>query len=66
MKKQLRSAGTPYRTAMSTWHTHPHTHRYELAEARGLKGVMIWMLNGCTRSEAPAIGQGLAKAFGPR
>jgi spore germination protein YaaH len=29
--------------------------KYELVKARSLKGVMIWMLNGCTQDEAPEM-----------
>ena len=40
--------------------------KYELVKERGLKGVLIWMLNGCTQTEAPEVWRGLAAAFGKR
>jgi spore germination protein YaaH len=40
--------------------------KYDLVTARGLKGVLIWMLNGCTQTEAPEMWHGLARAFGKR
>eukprot|EP00937_MAST-01D_sp_MAST-1D-sp2_P005925 g5925.t1 len=40
--------------------------KYGLVRSRGLRGVMIWMLNGCTREEAPELWQGLDDAFGKR
>ena len=40
--------------------------KYGLAKAHGLKGVFIWMLNGCTQAEAPSLWSGLEDAFGKR
>ena len=40
--------------------------KYELVHTHRLRGVLIWMLNGCTRTEAPTMWQALDKAFGPR
>ena len=40
--------------------------KYALVRSRGLRGVMVWMLNGCTRGEAPELWQGLDDAFGKR
>ena len=37
----------------------------EVAKAQRLKGIMIWMLNGCTRTQAPELWQGIYEAFGP-
>ena len=39
--------------------------KYEVAKAQRLKGIMIWMLNGCTRTQAPELWQGIYEAFGP-
>ena len=40
--------------------------KYEQAKTRKLKGVLIWMLNGCTQQEAPELWRGLDSAFGKR
>ena len=40
--------------------------KYDLVTDRGLKGVLIWMLNGCTQAQAPGLWHGLARAFGKR
>ena len=40
--------------------------KYDLVNADGLGGVLIWMLNGCTRTEAPYLWRGLDEAFGKR
>ena len=40
--------------------------KYEFMKAQSLKGIMIWMLNGCTQAEAPYLWSGLDEAFGKR
>ena len=40
--------------------------KYNLVKTRGLRGVLIWMLNGCTHEEAPELWSGLEEAFGKR
>ena len=40
--------------------------KYDLVKQLGLQGIMIWMLNGCTQTEAPELWAGLAAAFGKR
>lgn len=38
--------------------------KYDVVKAFGLQGVLIWMLNGCTQTEAPWLWSGLDAAFG--
>jgi spore germination protein YaaH len=40
--------------------------KYEFMKAQSLKGILIWMLNGCTQTEAPYLWSGLDDAFGKR
>ena len=40
--------------------------KYDLVKTSKLKGVLIWMLNGCTRTEAPEMWEALEQAFGKR
>jgi hypothetical protein len=39
---------------------------YDLVKREGLRGVLIWMLNGCTKTEAPEMWASLDSAFGKR
>ena len=40
--------------------------KYSLVKHRRLKGVLLWMLNGCTQYEAPQMWQALREMlFGP-
>lgn len=40
--------------------------KYEMVKREGLRGVLIWMLNGCTQTEAPHMWAALDAAFGKR
>ena len=36
--------------------------KYDLAKSKHLRGILIWMLNGCTRTEAPNMWKALERA----
>ena len=36
--------------------------KYDLVTSQRLRGILIWMLNGCTRTEAPDMWRALARA----
>ena len=40
--------------------------QYEMVKRLGLRGILIWDLNGCTVAEAPAMWDLLNASFGPR
>ena len=40
--------------------------KYELVKTQALKGILVWMLNSCTQTQAPELWRGLDEAFGPR
>ena len=37
-----------------------------MVQQLGLRGILIWQLNGCTVAEAPAMWELLDAVFGPR
>ena len=41
-------------------------YKYDLVKSLGLRGVLIWDLNGCTLGAAPGMWAALEKAFGRR